>query len=74
MRRDHGDAQQYLARAYGMLGRIPEANLASAEHALARGDLQQAKQFATRAKQGAKTGSPIWLRAEDILRIRPPGR
>ncbi len=73
-RRDHAEAQQYLARAYGALGRIPEANLASAELALARGDIRQAKDFATRAKQGAKTGSPIWLRAEDILRIPPRGR
>ena len=72
--RDHSDAQTYLARAYGALGRIPEANLASAEASLAKGDNDQAKQFAARAKQGAKTGSPTWLRAEDILQYRPPKR
>ncbi|MFN0263331.1 M48 family metalloprotease [Tepidamorphus sp. 3E244] len=72
--RDHADAQTYLARAYGKLGRIPEANLASAEASMANGEFDQAKQFASRAKQGAKTGSPVWLRAEDILQFRPPER
>jgi len=70
--RDHAEAQRYLARAYGALGKIPEANLASAEASLASGDDDQARQFAMRAKQGAKAGSPIWLRAEDILQYRPP--
>ena len=72
--RDHAAAQTFLARAYGGLGRTADANLASAEAALARGDFNLARQFATRAKQGFKTGQPGWLRAEDILRFRPPGR
>ncbi|MCC0015007.1 MAG: M48 family metallopeptidase [Rhodobiaceae bacterium] len=72
--RDHAEAQRYLARAYGAVGRIPEANLASAEAALASGDYELAKQFAARTKQGAKTGTPVWLRAQDILQYRPPGR
>jgi predicted Zn-dependent protease len=72
--RDHAAAQTFLARAYGGLGQTANANLASAEAALARGDFNLARQFAARAKQGFKTGQPGWLRAEDILRFRPPGR
>jgi predicted Zn-dependent protease len=61
-----------LAIAYGRAGRVPEAELATAQEHFARGDYELAKRFAQRAKQGLKTGSPAWLRADDILKYRPP--
>ncbi|MEL6504643.1 MAG: M48 family metalloprotease [Pseudomonadota bacterium] len=61
---------QYLARAYAELGRQPDALLASAELAIRAGQKRQAKNYASRAQQGFKRGSPPWLRAQDILQVR----
>ncbi len=61
-----------LAIAYGKAGRVPEAELATAQEHFALGDYEMAQRFAQRAKQGLKTGSPAWLRADDILTYRPP--
>ena len=61
---------QYLARAYGETGDIPNALLASAEFAMRTGRRNQAKAYAKRAKQGFKRGSPGWLRADDITQIK----
>jgi predicted Zn-dependent protease len=55
-----------LATAYGRAGNEPMATLAQAEEFLARGKTKQAKQFADRALQGLKEGSPGWLKAQDI--------
>ncbi|MCC7272683.1 MAG: M48 family metallopeptidase [Alphaproteobacteria bacterium] len=55
-----------LAIAYGREGNIGMAALALAEQASANGDHKIAVQQAGRAKQTLATGSPAWLRAEDI--------
>ncbi|MGH6894390.1 MAG: M48 family metalloprotease [Dongiaceae bacterium] len=55
-----------LGQAYYDLGDEPMASLCQAEAALARGKNKEAKQFADRALQGLKEGSPGWLRAQDI--------
>jgi predicted Zn-dependent protease len=64
---------RYLAQAYGRAGRVPEAELATAQGHLAAGDYEAAKRFAQRAKQGLPSGTPAWRRADDILNYRPPG-
>lgn len=68
---DHVEGWLQLAIAYGRLGRAADADLASAEAALARGDLNTAQQLAGRAKNRFKPGSPGWIRADDISKFRP---
>jgi predicted Zn-dependent protease len=65
---------RFLAQAYGMLGDIPEADLATAEGHFYSGAYKDAKIFATRAQQHMKTGSPGWVRAQDIINFKTPGR
>ena len=55
-----------LAIAYGRQGDMAMASLFQAEESLARGDEKKAKFFADRALVGLPTGSPGWLRAQDI--------
>jgi predicted Zn-dependent protease len=65
-------AYRNLATAYGRKGMTAEADLASAQSNLQSGDITLAKQLAARAKSQLSTGSPSWLRADDIVNYRPP--
>ena len=65
--RDNMAAYQYLAQAYGQTGDVANAELATADMHYYGGDMQQAKIFAARAQRQLKTGSPGWLRAQDII-------
>jgi predicted Zn-dependent protease len=65
------DAYMQLAMAYGRKGDIPQADLASAQAAFARGDVKTARQLAARAKHGLAVGSPAWVRADDIVNAKP---
>ncbi len=56
-----------MASAYGQLGDIPHADLATAEAALLNGDKALAAQRATAAQAKLKRGTPEWQRANDIL-------
>ena len=60
----------YLAQAYGKLGEIPQAELATAEGHFYGGDYKDAKIFAMRAQQKMKRGAPGWVRAQDIINFR----
>ena len=62
----------YLAQAYGQLGEVPEAELATAEGYYYGGNYQQAKIFAMRAQQKFKRGAPGWVRAQDIINYKAP--
>ncbi|WP_082735626.1 M48 family metalloprotease [Polycladidibacter stylochi] len=59
-----------LAIAYSRLGRLPEADLATAKGLVARGDYKGAKRYATRAKTKLKKGTAPWYQANDILSIK----
>lgn len=61
---------RFLAQAYGQLGMIGEAELASAEGYYHSGVIREAKIFALRAQQKFKTGTPQWLRAQDIVNAK----
>ena len=61
---------QYLAIAYGRKGDTPRALLASADYSLRTGKKDRAKDSARRAQQQFKRGTPGWLRAEDIIRLK----
>lgn len=65
---------RFLAQAYGQLGMIGEAELASAEGNYYSGAIQEAKIFALRAQQRLKNGSPAWVRAQDIINTKVQGR
>jgi predicted Zn-dependent protease len=65
--RENANGYRYLAQAYGMLGDVAEAELATAEGHYYSGAYRDAAIFATRAQQRLKPGSPDWLRAQDII-------
>jgi predicted Zn-dependent protease len=69
---DLPDAYDQLAMAYGRKNDIADADLASAEAALARGQLPVARQLASRAKARFPIGSPGWVKADDIASVKPP--
>lgn len=61
-----------LAIAASRQGKVAEADLATAQGLMARGDLEGAKRYAKRAKLNLKTGSRPWVQADDILSYKPP--
>jgi predicted Zn-dependent protease len=70
--RENAMAYRYLAQAYGQLGDIAEADLATAEGNFYSGNYQDAKIFAMRAQTRMKVGSPGWVRAQDIVTFKVP--
>lgn len=72
--RENPGSYQLLAQAQGRLGNVAEAELATAESHFYSGKFQDAKIFATRAQMKMKRGSPGWLRAEDIIEFKIPGK
>jgi predicted Zn-dependent protease len=60
-----------LAMAYGQKGDLAQADLASAQASFASGDFQTARELAARAKTRLPTGSPGWVKADDIATYRP---
>lgn len=71
--RENGSGYRYLAQAYGELGDIPKAELATAEGYFYSGAYNEAKIFAMRAQKSLKRGEPGWVRAQDIVNFRPVG-
>ncbi|WP_034657924.1 M48 family metalloprotease [Chelativorans sp. J32] len=65
---------RFLAQAYGQLGEIGPAELATAEGYFHSGAYRDAKVMAARAQMKLKRGSPEWVRAQDIIEFREPGR
>ncbi len=61
-----------LATAYAQKNQIGNAELASAQAYMYEGKLKLAKDQAIRAKTKFKTGTPGWLRADDIVNFEPP--
>ena len=66
------EAYTQLAMAYGRKGDLAQADLASAQAAFNRGDIKTARQLAARAKTRLAVGSPAWVRADDIVNLKPP--
>ncbi len=56
-----------LAKAYSWLDQQPQASLATAERFYSGGAAAQALTHARRAMDGFDTGTPEWLRAQDIM-------
>lgn len=72
--RENLNAYRYLAQAYGQLGQVPEAELATAEGYFYGGAYGEAKVFAARAQMKMKRGSPAWVRAQDIINYKQAGK
>ncbi|MGE3150973.1 MAG: M48 family metalloprotease [Pseudorhodoplanes sp.] len=60
-----------LAMAYGQKGDLAQADLASAQAAYSRGDVKTARALAARAKTRFPVGSPGWVKADDIVTVKP---
>ncbi|UDL90950.1 M48 family metalloprotease [Mesorhizobium sp. PAMC28654] len=72
--KENADGYRYLAQAYGELGNVTSAELATAEGHFYSGNYKDAKIFAMRAQKTLKRGEPDWLRAQDIINYTPPGK
>ncbi len=72
--RENPVAYRFLSQGYGALGEIGQAELAAAEGNFYSGNFREAKIFAARAQTKMKTGSPSWIRAQDIINFRPIGK
>ncbi len=68
------EAYSQLAMAYGRKGDLAQADLASAQAAFTKGDMMTARQLASRAKTKLPVGSPAWVRADDIVNLKPNAR
>jgi predicted Zn-dependent protease len=66
------EGYSHLAMAYGRKGDYAQADLASAQAALARGDVKTARELAARAKTRFAVGTPGWVRADDIVTTKLP--
>jgi predicted Zn-dependent protease len=69
---ESAEGYSQLAMAYGRKGDLAQADLASAQAALTRGDAKTARQLAARAKTRFAVGSPGWVKADDIVAFKPP--
>ena len=65
-------AYRFLAMAYGSLGDIGHAELATAEGYWHGGSYREAMVFAARAQQKLKPNSPAWRQAQDIIDTKMP--
>jgi len=64
---DSASLYKFLGMAYGLSGDVARAELATAEFAFLQGDRKLAIDKAKSAQARFKTGTPEWIRANDIL-------
>ena len=66
----YGHAHRQLGIAFYRNGRLPQADLSTAEGHFADGNIKQAHIFAKRAVTKLREGSPEWLRAQDVIKYK----
>lgn len=66
------DGYRQLAVIYGRKGDYAQADLASAQAAFAAGEIKTARELAGRARNRFPTGSPGWVKSDDIYSFKPP--
>lgn len=64
---NNATAYRFLAMAYGQIGDVGSAELATAEGYWQAGRFRDAKVFAARAQGKFRPGTPQWQRANDII-------
>ncbi|MFT3731697.1 MAG: M48 family metalloprotease [Hyphomicrobium sp.] len=68
---ENGHAYRLLATIYYKQGRGPEADAMTAQAFFNEGDVKQAQVFAKRAQLKLRSGSPEWLKNDDIINYKP---
>ena len=66
------DGYRQLAMVYGRRGDYAQADLASAQAAFHAGEIKTARELAGRARNRFPTGSPGWVKSDDIYSFKPP--
>lgn len=69
---DYAESFQYLAMAHEKKGNQTQAMIAAAQGLMIVGRFVEARTQADRVKKLVPERSSIWLKADDILRYRPP--
>ncbi len=69
---DDSAPHRLLAEALYRKQQFPQSELAQAQAQFIDGDIKQAKIFAKRAQVKLASGSPEWIRAEDIINYKDP--
>ncbi len=64
-------AYRSLADAHYRQGRPADADASVAQAYLLEGDVKQAQIFAKRAQRALKTGTPAWIKMDDIIKYKP---
>ncbi len=64
-------AYRLLATGYYKQGKRPQADAMIAQAYFLEGDLKQAQTFAKRAQSKLPSGSPEWLKNDDIINFKP---
>jgi predicted Zn-dependent protease len=68
---ENSRAYRLLATGYYKQGKRPEADAMIAQAYFLEGDLKQAQIFAKRAQTKLRSGTPEWLRNDDIINYKP---
>ena len=68
---ENARAYRLLATSYYKQGKGPEADAMIAQAYFVNGDVKQAQLFAKRAQKNLRSGSPQWLKNDDILNYKP---
>jgi predicted Zn-dependent protease len=68
---ENSRAYRLLATGYYKQGKRPEADAMIAQAYFLEGDLKQAQIFAKRAQTKLHSGSPEWLKNDDIINYKP---
>jgi predicted Zn-dependent protease len=68
---ENGHAYRLLANVYYKQGRGPEADAMTAQAFFNEGNINQAQVFAKRAQLKLRSGSPEWLKNDDIINYKP---
>lgn len=68
---ENSRAFRLLANSYYKQGKQPEADAMIAQAYFLEGDLKQAQLFAKRAQKMLRSGTPEWLKNDDIINYKP---
>ncbi|WP_291002088.1 M48 family metalloprotease [Hyphomicrobium sp.] len=68
---ENSRAFRLLANSYYKQGKRPEADAMIAQAYFLEGDLKQAQLFAKRAQTKLRSGTPEWLKNDDIINYKP---
>jgi predicted Zn-dependent protease len=68
---DNSRAYRLLANSYYKQGKRPEADAMIAQAYFMEGDVKQAQLFAKRAQTKLPSGTPEWLKNDDIINYKP---